>query len=1036
VKDANDISQSEGDHMQRNEHLRRERIERNWRQQDLADQLGTTISTVQRWERGSQQPSAYFRVKLCTLFGKSAQELGLAETFSSPPESTEVPQAGSSPFEEISLWTVPYARNPHFTGREDLLQQLEHLLAAEQPGEPIRIQQAALTQTQAITGLGGIGKTQIAIEYAYRARIQGRYHHTIWISAGSSEMILASFVELARLFMPTLVEEETNQRTIVAAVLRWLEDCTLPWLLIFDNADDLSLVQPYLPRWGNGRILLTTRAHAVGAIASSLEVDNMGVMEATHLLLRRAHRFSTASPEELDEAIMLVSALAQFPLAIDQAGAYIEETGCTLSSYHELYQRYRHALLARRGRQATGYPDSVVTTWALSFAQVERTNLAAAELLQLCAFLAPDHIPEELLTEGALHWPPALREAVMNPLNFNQMLETLLAFSLVKRLSEDRMLSLHRLVQVVQMEKMEAEAQQTWAQRLVQAMHTLFPQDTQDVANWPRCQRYLEQVEACDVLIQSHHLLLPEAADLLDRAGTYLREHMWYTQAEPIYRRALAIREQYLGPEHPDTATIVHNLAILQRDIGNFVEAEQLYQRALAIREQHLSPEHPYTANAYSNLANLYLAQKRYREAESLYRRALAIREHHFGPPHPDSDDQLHTLANCYMTQGRYREAELLYQRILALREQRLGPLHYRTANILNNLAILYLSQARYAEAEPFYQRVLTIREQQFGPTHPHTATSLNNLATLERDKGSLVEAERLYQRVLVIREQQTDPEHPSLADCLGGLAALYQKQGKIAQAEALALRALRIHEQRLGPSHPSTASDLQMLAMLYRDQGKHAEAGPLFLRALSIREQTFVSTHLSLAETLYEFALFLHVQGHHNEALPLYERALAARSHILGATHPLTITVRERLIALLQTMGCTEEAAQLEGVQSRSVDLPREGAVERSRSVEQSATMASVWSSVLPVCPQCHLMGEVIKSGKNRSGSQRFRCCACQLYFTPGPSVRQPDQSRKAEALALAEQGMSYRRIARQLGVHHQTVSAWISSPRTQKAE
>ena len=1024
--------------MQRNEHLRRQRIGRNWRQQDVADQLGTTVTTIQRWERGRQQPSAYYRVKLCTLFGLDAQELGLVETFSSPPESNSVAETESAPPEETSLWTVPYARNPHFTGRDDLLQQLGQLFAVEKPGQPMSIHQAALTQTQAITGLGGIGKTQIAIEYAYRARMQGRYRHTIWISAASEETILTSFVELARLFMPTLVEQEgTNQRAIVATLLRWLEQSMQPWLLIFDNADDLALVQPYLPRWGNGCILLTTRAHAVGTFASSLEVDSMGVMEAMHLLLRRAHRFSAHSPEELDEAIMLVNALAQFPLAIDQAGAYIEETGCTLSTYLQLYQRYRHALLARRGGQATGYPESVITTWSLSFAQVERTNPAAAELLQLCAFLAPDHIPEELLTEGAPHWPLALREAVTNLLSFNQMLETLLAFSLVKRLSEDRMLSLHRLVQIVQLERMEAEAHLTWAQRLVRAMHALFPQDTQDVATWPRCQRYLEQVEACDVLIQRYHLLLPEAAELLDRAGTYVREHMWYTQAEPLYRRALAIREQYLGPEHPDTATILHNLAILQRDTGNFVEAEQLYQRAMAIREQHLGPEHPYTANALSNLANLYLAQRRYREAEPLYRRALAIREQHFGPLHLDSDDHLHTLANFYVTQGRYEEAESLYQRILAIREQRLGPLHYRTANILNNLAVLYRSQGRYTEAEPLYGRVLTIREQQFGPTHPHTATSLYNLAMLQRDKGNFVEAESFYQRALAIREQHLSSEHPSLADCLGGLANLYQKQGKIAQAEALALRALSIHEQHPGPLHPSTADDLNTLAILYRDQGKLAEAGPLFLRALSIREQAFVPTHLSLAETLYDFALLLHVQAHHDEARPLYERALAARIHILGATHPLTITVHERLIALLQAMGYTEEAVQLDGAQPRSVDLLREVTLDRSgRSMEQSAAMASGWRSVLPVCPQCHQMGESIKSGKNRSGSQRFRCRVCQLYFTPQPSIREPDQARKAEALALAEQGKSNRHIARQLGVHHQTVGTWISTQGARGAE
>src|SRR5947208_8843437 len=175
--------------MPRNERLRQLRIERHWRQQDVTDQLGVALVTIQRWERGFQQPSAYYRVKLSALFGLSAQELGLLEAPPSPEpaesEARETAHPGAAASDEITLWTVPYARNPHFTGRDDLLQQLGQLFAVEKPGQPMSIHQAALTQTQAITGLGGIGKTQIAIEYAYRARMQGRYRHTIWISAAS-----------------------------------------------------------------------------------------------------------------------------------------------------------------------------------------------------------------------------------------------------------------------------------------------------------------------------------------------------------------------------------------------------------------------------------------------------------------------------------------------------------------------------------------------------------------------------------------------------------------------------------------------------------------------------------------------------------------------------------------------------------------------------------------------------------------------------------------------------------------------------------
>ena len=157
-----------------------------------------------------------------------------------------------------------------------------------------------------------------------------------------------------------------------------------------------------------------------------------------------------------------------------------------------------------------------------------------------------------------------------------------------------------------------------------------------------------------------------------------------------------------------------------------------------------------------------------------------------------------------------------------------------------------------------------------------------------------------------------------------------------------------------------------------------------------------------------------------------------------MGATHPLTIDTREQLIALLRSMGSTEEAAQLERAQPRLIDLlsERTPAGSIGGTIEQSAVVAGTWSSDLPVCPQCQQTTEIIKSGKNRSGSQRFLCRTCQLYFTPQPGSRQPDQARKAQALALAEQGMSYRQIARQLGVHHQTVSAWINPHGAREAE
>ncbi|MDQ2715214.1 MAG: tetratricopeptide repeat protein [Chloroflexota bacterium] len=490
------------------------------------------------------------------------------------------------------VWNVPHMRNPHFTGRDELLDRLhQHFMQMEQ-NAPAKTRRAALTQPQAIKGLGGIGKTQIVVEYAYRSRDLDRYTHTLWINAASEEALIASFVTIADALPAFTMTDETDQRKLVEAVKRWLEQCEQRWLLIFDNADDLPLVQAYLPQRGNGSILLTTRASAVGSLTTSIEVEKMGLMEGTHLLLRRAQRFDQASDEEINEATNVVIALDHFPLALDQAGAYIEETKCGFVEYLQIYQNRRKALLARRGLQSTNYPDSVATTWSLSFQKIERANPAAAELLHLCAFLAPDQIPEELIRDAADQWSSPLQQAAADLFAFNQMIADLLKFSLIERLAETRTLRIHRLVQAVQMDAMEAEAQCQWAERVVRAVNVVFPECPQDIATWPRCLRYLDQAQACNTLIEQYRLSLLEAADLLNRTGLYLDNHALYTIAEPLYQRALKIREQQLGPQHFDTAQSLSNLATLYQYQGEYAEAEPLYRRVLEVYKQGLGPQH------------------------------------------------------------------------------------------------------------------------------------------------------------------------------------------------------------------------------------------------------------------------------------------------------------------------------------------------------------------------------------------------------------------------------------------------------------
>jgi hypothetical protein len=313
-------------------------------------------------------------------------------------------------------WNVPYKRNPFFTGREEFLLHLRKTL--------ISAQKAALTQPQAISGLGGIGKTQMAVEYSYRYR--DSYQYVFWVESETREEIISGFVAIANLLrLPEM--DNPDQRLVIVAIKRWLETHT-DWLLILDNADDLAMVADFLPGTNNGHALLTTRAQVMGEIAQGVIIEKMSDDEGALLLLRRA-KVANATTVEKTIAKKISEALDGLPLALDQAGAYMEETKCSVADYLNIYQRRQSVLLGRRGGLAPTHPQSVAATWSLSFQKIERADPAAADLLRLCAFFASD------------------------PLRLNAAIGELLKYSLIRR-NPDQTLTVHRLVQAVLKEDM------------------------------------------------------------------------------------------------------------------------------------------------------------------------------------------------------------------------------------------------------------------------------------------------------------------------------------------------------------------------------------------------------------------------------------------------------------------------------------------------------------------------------------------------------------------------------------------------------
>ncbi len=786
--------------------LKQERERLGLSQQALAEKVDASFVTISNWERGKTMPGPYHRRLLSELFGKSLQELGLLpgepeEGHQAPTESfAPAPHETSSVSESSArIWNIPYARNLYFTGREEVLQHLHDTLLSTGT--------AALTQPQAISGLGGLGKTQTAVEYAYRYR--DFYSIVLWVRADAYEMLVSDFVTLAGLLhMPE--KDEEDQSRVVRAIKRYLESNS-QWLLILDNVEDLEMVSAFIPVGAQGHTLLTTRTPTTGTIAQGVEIERMEPTVGAWFLLHRAKLLALDAPLEkasvTDQARAkdIVEVMDGLPLALDQAGAYIEETACSLSDYLALFRTRRTALLKRRGRLVANHAEPVATTWSLAFEKVEQSNPAAADLLRLCAFLHPDAIPEALILEGAAELGPVLEPVVNDSMEFNDAIHELRRFSLVRRDSELRLLTIHRLVQAVLKDRMDEQTQRQWAERAVRAVNAAFPEGT--FAHWERCQQYLPHALAAAQLIEDYGFSFPEATQLLTHAGCYLKERAEFEQAEPLTKHALFISEQTCGDAHPATAAALHNLAGLYADQGRYAEAEPLHQRALTIREHVLGSGHPDTAETLNDLAVLYSYQGDYQQAEPLLQRALRIREQAQGCEHPQIAAPLNNLAIVYCEQGNYQQAEPLLQRALHLDEHTFGQEHPEVAYSLTNLAIVYYKQGRYGQAEPLYQRALHIREQMLGCEHPQVAFPLNGLADLYRDQGRYGQAEPLYQRALTINERALGPEHPETATTLDNLAQLYQAQGQDEQAKVLFQRALAMRERILGQEHRDTVA-------------------------------------------------------------------------------------------------------------------------------------------------------------------------------------------------------------------------------------
>lgn len=377
--------------------------------------------------------------------------------------------------------------------------------------------------------------------------------------------------------------------------------------------------------------------------------------------------------------------------------------------------------------------------------------------------------------------------------------------------------------------------------------------------------------------------VIPKELKYPDSLEHVTRERARYclVRARTSFRRALEINEKTYGPNHPNTATSLNNLALLNKVWGgldlsyaysDWTDAERLLKRALKIREGSLGAQRHETLEIMNNLALLYKTMERYSEAESFYKRMLNIYEESLGPQHPYVAWCLTQIAGLYIEVENYTKAESFYKQALEILENSFGPDNPHTAQVYEELAKLYQAMGDYKAAKANFEHALKIREESSGYEHPDTTSCISNLANLYDLMGKYNEAEALCRRVLEIREKTLGYEHPQTAEALNDLAMLHCSAGEFQKAEPLLNRSLQIWEKTLGASSPYYAITMENLATAYFKTGQFKKAQELYQESLSTWERTWGEEDPSLAPSLKNLAILLTSQQEMDQALDLNE--------------------------------------------------------------------------------------------------------------------------------------------------------------------
>lgn len=779
---------------------------------------------------------------------------------------------------------VPFDRNLQFVGRQKEIADLEDMIIERQgPGKI------------AISGLGGVGKTHVALELAYRVRERDAECSVFWIPCTGPEIIEQTYMNIAQM----LGMQDVKPAEVKEQVKEYLSHKSdLKWLLIFDNADDMDMwtqgsksapaLKDLMPRTEQGRIIFTTRNRKLAVKLAPYEISVLKVDEETGIKMLQMALPGEDLSDNREIAVALLIQLTFLPLAIMQAVAFIKENSIGLEDYLALLQEQEQEvveLLSEDFETEGRYqdvPNPVATTWWVSFQQIQQIDQLAAEYLSFMACINPRNIPQSLL-------PPAKSKIKMV-----KALGLLSAYSFISDQAKDSPLNLHRLVHLATRNWMRGNQQLTLFMRKTAGRLTeAFPNNDHTKRNLWRSYlpHALSLLEEDEFKGQREQYI-----DLLENIGDCLVSDGRYNEAEALFCDARDIRQKRNGEAHISTLASMSKLVSVYIGQGRFTKAEALSVQVLKTRNQILGPEDPATLTTMGNLSRVYYEKGHYKQAETLRLQVLQTMRKVLGPEHPDTLTSMTHLGNIFHGQGKLEQAEELSLQVLEHKKKVLGPEHPATLSSIHNLASVYRSQGRYKRAEELHVQAIEKKKNMLGPEHPSTLASILNLASVYRSQGRLGQTEELEKQVVETRKQALGIEHPHTLLSMANLALTYGKRAKWQQAEELGIHVLAARKRVLGSEHPDTLTSTHNLALTYYSQAKWQQAEVLRTQVLESQKKILGLEDRMTMTSMMNLAYIWYCTGKKHDSINLMTECVRLREKCLGPKDWDTLDAKEVL--------------------------------------------------------------------------------------------------------------------------------------------